>query len=719
MKDENKTKRQLIGELVELRRRITELEAAETKRKRAEGSLQLFKAIVEASSEAIAISDSEGQLVYINPAHEKLFGRSLEEARQMNYRDYYPPESLEILNRDVAPVLARGESWEGELDVLDANGRRFPLWERADSLRDAEGKMLYGFSLMHDVTERKRMEEELREHRDHLEKLVEGRTAELVRANEQLQREITERKRAEQALRESEESYRELADSITDVFFAMDQYLRYTYWNKASESLTGIRAEDALGKSLLEVFPDTPWVRRAEKVYRDVLRTQQPQTFVNDTDLGGRHYVFEISAYPSRSGISVFVKDITERKRAEQALQASERRFRALTENSADGIALLDAKGAIRYESPTNAQALGYSVGELVGTNIFELMHPDDIQSVSLLLSALVEKPETPLTIQFRFRHKDGSWCWLEATGNNLLAESAVQAIVVNYRDITERKRAEQALRESEERFRHFSAVAFEAIVIHEGGIIISANDQYCEMFGYEPEEFMGKHALPLTVAPEAMESIKRETATGGVGPYESIGLKKDGTRFPIEIRVREWEYEGRKVRVAAIMDITERKQAEEALRESEEKYKSIFELVPTSIVVFDSDGTIVDINPNHVSQIGGGKVTREDYIGMNVLTHPSVVKAGLSEMYKQVLEEGKPIDEEALHYPSVTRGSHGYFNVRGVPLRKDEEVIGAIFIHDDITEDKWAEQALRESEESYRELADSITEVFFAMTSI
>jgi PAS domain S-box-containing protein len=140
-------------------------------------------------------------------------------------------------------------------------------------------------------------------------------------------------------------------------------------------------------------------------------------------------------------------QELAERVWTEEALRESERRFRALTENSADGIALLDAKGAIRYKSPTSAQALGYSVGELVGMNVFELTHPDDVQSVSLLLSTLVEKPETPLTIQFRFRHKDGSWCWLEATGNNLLAEPAVQAIVVNYRDITERVRAERLLR--------------------------------------------------------------------------------------------------------------------------------------------------------------------------------------------------------------------------------------------------------------------------------
>jgi PAS domain S-box-containing protein len=133
--------------------------------------------------------------------------------------------------------------------------------------------------------------------------------------------------------------------------------------------------------------------------------------------------------------------------------------------------------------------------------------------------------------------------------------------------DITERKLAEQALQESEERFRRFSAAAFEAIIIHDEGILISANDQYYEMFGYEPEELMGKQAMMLTVATEAIDAIKKEIATGGMGPYESIGIKKDGTKFPIEIRVREWKYEGRKVRVAAIMDITERKHAEKMLQ--------------------------------------------------------------------------------------------------------------------------------------------------------
>ncbi len=132
-----------------------------TERKQAEEDLRLFKTIVESSQEAIAISDPTGRLVYINPAHEKLFGHSLEEARQFNYRDYYPPESLEVFNRDVVPAIARGESWEGVLEVFDAKGRHFPLWERVGSVLDNEGKILYGFGFMHDDTKRKQAEEEL------------------------------------------------------------------------------------------------------------------------------------------------------------------------------------------------------------------------------------------------------------------------------------------------------------------------------------------------------------------------------------------------------------------------------------------------------------------------------------------------------------------------------------------------------------------------------
>jgi PAS domain S-box-containing protein len=133
---------------------------------------------------------------------------------------------------------------------------------------------------------------------------------------------ITERKRVEKVLQESEARYRELAESISDVFFAMDRDLRYTYWNKASEKLTGIAAKDAIGKSLSELFPDEAGARAA-RFYLEVLRTQQPRNFVNDYRFDGKDFFFEISAYPSSAGLSVFVKDITEHKRMEEELRIS------------------------------------------------------------------------------------------------------------------------------------------------------------------------------------------------------------------------------------------------------------------------------------------------------------------------------------------------------------------------------------------------------------
>ncbi|UCH96399.1 MAG: PAS domain S-box protein [Candidatus Aminicenantes bacterium] len=130
-----------------------------------------------------------------------------------------------------------------------------------------------------------------------------------------------------------------------------------------------------------------------------------------------------------------------------------------------------------------------------------------------------------------------------------------------------ERKRAEDELRVLHE-------AAFEGIMIHEKGILLKANDQYFKMFGYEPHELIGKRAIPLTVIPETLNSQTRRTTPDGVTTYEIEGLRKDGSTFLMEVRGKLMEYQGRKVRGVAVMDITERKKVEEALRESEKRLR-------------------------------------------------------------------------------------------------------------------------------------------------
>ncbi|MEP6895747.1 MAG: PAS domain S-box protein, partial [Chloroflexota bacterium] len=148
------------------------------------------------------------------------------------------------------------------------------------------------------------------------------------------------------------------------------------------------------------------------------------------------------------------IQNITERKRAEEALATSEKRFRALVENSSDTIALVDSVGSILYASPAATRILGYTIDEYVGQNALELIHPEDAQEAANNLAKTFQQSGIGVFFQTRQRHKDGSWRWLEGTATNLLNEPSVQAIVVNYRDITERKQAEEKLERQNQRLK-------------------------------------------------------------------------------------------------------------------------------------------------------------------------------------------------------------------------------------------------------------------------
>lgn len=140
-------------------------------------------------------------------------------------------------------------------------------------------------------------------------------------------------------------------------------------------------------------------------------------------------------------------KQLREEKRlGVQKLLASERRFRALIEHSADGIVLLSRQAEVLYSSPTVVRILGYAPEEIVGRNAFDLVHPEDVASAHAQLERMLDSPGGVVSATRHVLHNDGSWHWLEWVGTNLLAEPDVQAIVINYRDITERKRAEEAL---------------------------------------------------------------------------------------------------------------------------------------------------------------------------------------------------------------------------------------------------------------------------------
>jgi PAS domain S-box-containing protein len=161
--------------------------------------------------------------------------------------------------------------------------------------------------------------------------------------------------------------------------------------------------------------------------------------------------------------------------------------------------------------------------------------------------------------------------------------------------------------------------------------------------------------------------------------------------------------------------EVTELRVHRDTASEMASKYTSVFDSVPASIVVVDKSGQIVDINPYHIDNIGKGKATKEDYLNYNILEHPSLVTSGLQDDYRRVLK-GESIEKKGIVFPVTTGGTGGVFNVRGVPLFRDGEVIGAVMIHEDITDLKGSEKAVLKSEGKYRDLYNNAPDMYVSV---
>jgi PAS domain S-box-containing protein len=195
------------------------------------------------------------------------------------------------------------------------------------------------------------------------------------------------------------------------------------------------------------------------------------------------------------------------RAEAEEALLASQERFRTLTENASDGIVIAGADGTILYESPAVERIIGYKPEEVVGTNAFDFIHPDDQLGVMQSSLDFLPNPGATALQTYRFRHKDGSWRLLQVVAQNLLHDPKVRGILANYWDITERQQAEDALRESEEKYRLIADNTGDYIVVTTlSGECTYASPSYRKL-GHCPEEMLGRNCLDF-IYPEDRELL-------------------------------------------------------------------------------------------------------------------------------------------------------------------------------------------------------------------
>jgi PAS domain S-box-containing protein len=263
-----------------------------------------------------------------------------------------------------------------------------------------------------------------------------------------------ERDRTGKDLWRSEHFATTVLASVGEGVIVYDRQLRYRIWNRFMEELTGMPPEQVLGRRAFDVFPHLV-EQGVDKILQRALAGEtviSPDTpyrvpATGKTDWVVGTYGPHLSPNGRIIGVVGIVRDITARKRVEDRLQQSEERFRTLIEHSPNTIALLGADGSF-VEAPVARSSPNGAAANPLGRHVFESLHPDDHDTVKRLLDDLVGRPGASAPLLLRVRHVDGSWRWLEGTATNLLAEPLVKAVFLNYRDVTERKRAFDEIRE-------------------------------------------------------------------------------------------------------------------------------------------------------------------------------------------------------------------------------------------------------------------------------
>ncbi|HEY1056087.1 MAG TPA: PAS domain S-box protein, partial [Emticicia sp.] len=258
-------------------------------------------------------------------------------------------------------------------------------------------------------------------------------------------RDITERK----VFEEQQTLLVSIINSSDDAIVSINADKNILSWNKGAEKMFGYNDKEVIGKSIYQIVPTNRYYEEEEIFGR--IREGKPVNHYETQRLNkwGRLLDISLTASPIKdskgniTGISKIARDISEKKKAEEQISNNERRFRSLLQNSNDGLSLLGVDGVMLEISQTGKKILGYDDSELIGKARFDLIHPDDLELVSQAFVDVVNDPEKTRFFEYRSLCKDGLYSWLEASCQNLLNDAAVGAIVVNFRDITERKNQE------------------------------------------------------------------------------------------------------------------------------------------------------------------------------------------------------------------------------------------------------------------------------------
>ena len=661
---------------ISIQRDITRFKEMEEEIKRGE---EKYRLLTESIAEVIWTTDMELNVTYISPTVKHVLGYTPEERKRLGLKDVAAPASLKRLTKLLSEEIERERTGEVdpdrsvqiEVEYYHKDGHTVWVEEKIKALRNEKGTIVGFIGSSHD---------------------------------------ITEKRKAEERLKESEERYRAIVENSHDGILLVDDSRRLLYTNETLCELLGYTRKELVGKDFIDLL-DSDSREIVLDRYKRRQRGEDVPTRYEFSILtkNGEKRTVEVSSAvitdtKGRKMTVAQLLDVTERKLAEKALKLSRERLDLAMSVTNEGIWDWDLTTDTVFYDPRYYTMAGYEVDAFPNTleEFRKRVHPDDIDRVMDTAWEYIRGERERYRVEFRFRRPDGSWMWILGRGRIVSRDEKGKPtrFVGTHVNITERKEMEIKIKESEERYRALFDQASDAIFMIDGAIFIDCNRATISMFGLERmEDIIGHHPWEFSPErqPDGRDSKKKakeyiESALNG-DPQRFYWKhsRKDGTEFDTDVSLSRVLVAGKSYVHAIVRDITKQRRASERIR----ILSSVVEQSLEGIAIADLDGNILFTNPAWVRMHGYD--SEEELMGMHL---------SIFHTEDQFRKEVEPFNMKVLRN-GFNMAEVGHRRVDGTTfptlmtttlLRNENgEPIGFAGIATDITSSKKAEETIRE----------------------
>jgi len=687
MKDPARTNQKLIEENALLKQRIRELEKAESERMRMEQAYKdseiKYRSLIEHSTDVVFCVDQNGEYKFVNQVFASTFGQTPDYFLGKTFWDIYPKEHADHRQAASSKVFATGESQSVEV-VVPLQDRTLYFIAKTNPLRDETGKVVLNLTHATD---------------------------------------ITERKQAEEALRKSEARYHQLLDAMTEAMYVLDAKWNYLLVNKQAAQFVRMQADEMINRNLFDLFPDiknTAFFDAMQHSMEERVRKQVVDKFIIDQ----RETWYELKIWPVPDGLLCISADITERKQIEEKLIASEKSVRQIAENIKE-VFWISAPdwSKIYYISPAYYDVWGEEAEKLYEQPflwIDSIIEEDREKTRSCIPETIRKDIKEIIFPDYRIKKSDGAIRWISARAFPIFdSEGNPHRVVGVAEDITVRKQAEEKLQEVTRRLRLATASTKAGVWDwHLQTNEMIWDDRMFELYGLSHENFPGgveawEHGLHPDDSSRAIAEC--EAALRGEGDFDTEFrvLRPDGQVIHVKANGLVLRDEaGKPLRMIGLnTDITERKRDDEVLRMLAIRNDAILASVPDIIMEVDSCKRYTWANQAGLRFFG------RDVVGQEASNYFD----GEQAIYNivQPLFSG---DEDVIYLESWQRRQDGVKRLLSwwCKALKNEQgcVTGALSTARDITDQKLAEEALRDSQENLKAIFDTVGTGIFIIDS-